>query len=200
MLFYLSGITLWSLFSDIFMSTSSTITFNADVFQKVYFPRLVVPLSLAGLHFIRFLIQLSLLLLLMVYFAFTGGISVSPMNFLYAIPVFITIAGTAMGIGLLFAILTAKYRDLSNILGMINSLLMFVCPIFYPLSMVPEKVRWLVSLNPLSVQFELFRFAFLGVGTFNLSQLIYSSCFMIFILITGILFFNKKCDELIDVV
>ncbi len=199
-LFYLAGITLWSLFTDIFSGTAATFTHNIAVYSKVYFPRIITPLSVLMLHCIRFCIQLCLLFLLLIYFYFKGVIQIPPANFLLAVPVVIVTAGIALGAGLIFSVITAKYRDLSNLLGMIINLLMFVSPVFYSVAIVPEKILWLVQINPLTSQFELFRFAFLGKGEFEFFQIVYSFLFMIVLLSAGLLFFNKKGDALMDVV
>jgi lipopolysaccharide transport system permease protein len=199
-LFYLTGINLWNLFSDIFNGTSGTFVSNANVFSKVYFPRLIVPFSVVALHLLRFSIQMGFLILFYLYFFATGQIEFSGFQVLYLIPAVVTVSGIALGAGLFFSILTAKYRDLSNMIGVINSMLMFVCPVFYSLSIVPEKVRWLVNINPLSGQFELFRLAILGKGMINTGQVLYGVAFMVVILVTGILFFNKTGDRLMDVV
>ncbi|RPD51598.1 ABC transporter permease [Paracnuella aquatica] len=199
-LFYLTGINLWNLFSDIFNGTSGTFVANANVFSKVYFPRLIIPLSVVALHLLRFAIQMGFLILFYLYFFATDRIEFSGLQVLYIIPAVITVSGIALGSGLIFSILTAKYRDLSNMIGIINSLLMFVCPVFYSLSIVPEKVKWLVDINPLSGQFELFRLAILGKGMVGTGQVLYGIAFMVVILLSGILFFNKTGDRLMDVV
>lgn len=199
-LFYLTGITLWSLFSDIFLGTSSTFVQNAEVFNKVFFPRVIAPLSVVLLHGIRFLIQLGLLLIILLYYYFRGEVALPGVAILLSIPVVIITAMIALGGGLIFSVITAKYRDLSNLLYLIVSLLMFACPIFYPLAFVYQKVQWLVYANPLSSLFELFRYAFLGKGEISLLHITYSVIITVFLVIGGFLLFNKKGDELMDVV
>jgi lipopolysaccharide transport system permease protein len=115
------------------------------------------------------------------------------------VPVIIVTSGIGFGAGLIFSVLTVKYKDLTNLLQLFIRLLMFVCPIFYSLSMVPDKHKWLVNLNPLSSQFEMFRYSFLGKGYVSGSQFIYSSVFMILLVVAGILIFNKLTDKLMDV-
>lgn len=199
-LFYLSGITLWNLFADVFSGTSSTFIQNADVFSKVYFPRIIAPLSILLLHCLRFCIQLSLLLVLLGYYSITGEIQISVITFFLCIPAVIITAGTALGIGLIFSIITAKYRDLANLLGLFINLLMFISPVFYSLAIVPKNIRWLVLANPLSSQFELFRFAFINKGEVNILHIVYSIAVMFLLLYTGLLLFNKKGDALMDVI
>lgn len=200
LLYYLAGITLWNIFSEIFLGTAVTFTQNAQVFSKVYFPRIIVPLSVVLLSGLRFLIQLLLLLIALFYYYFSGEISMPVSTFLVCIPVILTTAGIGLGAGLIFSIFTAKYRDFLGLLQIILRLLMFVCPIFYPMSIVPEKLKWVMSLNPLSVQFELFRFSVLGKGLFTPGQILYSVVFMLLLVAGGMLLFNKMGDKLIDVV
>ncbi|MEJ7766831.1 MAG: ABC transporter permease [Chitinophagaceae bacterium] len=199
-LYYLIGITLWNLFSDIFQYTSITFTANAYIFSKVYFPRIITPLAVMLLHGIRFLIQLLLLIGVLLYYYFTGEVELLPVNALLAIPTVIITAGIGLGSGLIFSIITAKYRDLQNMIQLIIRLLMFVCPIFYSTAMVPAKIKWIVLLNPLSSQFEMFRYAFIGIGETSLLPFLYSTLFMIALVGSGVLLFNKMGDKLIDVI
>lgn len=199
-LFYLTGITLWNLFSDVFTGTSATFTQNIEVYSKVYFPRVIIPLSVTMLHCLRFFIQFMLLLVLLLYFSFSGKIELDAVSMLLCIPAVLLIAGTALGGGLIFSVLTAKYRDLSNIINLITSLFMFLCPIFYTLAMVPENIQRFVHLNPLAPVFEMFRYACLGIGDFTLGQLLYSGGVMLFIMLTGLLLFHNKGDKLMDIV
>lgn len=199
-LYYLIGITLWSLFSDIFSGTSSTFVQNVQVFSKVYFPRLIVPASVVLLHGLRFLFQLFLLLLALLYFNITGAVTLHPAHFLLAIPAVVITAGIGLGAGLIFSILTAKYRDLLNIMQLLIRLLMFICPIFYSLSFANQKFKWLLRLNPLSSPFELFRFAFIGKGEVSPTYIVYSTVVMLVLVCSGVLLFNKTGDKLIDVI
>jgi lipopolysaccharide transport system permease protein len=199
-LYYLAGVTLWNLFSDIFQYTSVTFSANEYIFSKVYFPRIITPLSVMALHSIRFFIQLLMLFVFLFYYFFTGKVDLHPLNFFLAIPVIIITAGIGLGTGLVFSILTAKYRDLQNMIQLMLRLLMFVCPIFYSLSIVSPKIKWLVLLNPLTSLFETFRFAFLGKGEVSAMQLLYSTVMMVIFVIAGMLVFNKMGDKLIDVI
>lgn len=199
-LFYLTGITLWNLFSDIFTGTASVFTSNAHIFSKVYFPRLIVPLSTTLLHFVRLGIQLLLLLAVILYYQFTGGYQMHAGTWILSVIPMIMAAGIGLGCGLIFSVMTARYRDLINLLHLLVRLLMFVCPIFFSLSLVPEKYQWLISLNPLSPLFELFRYSFLGVGTFTVWHLVYSAGALLILLVGGTILFNKKADTLMDVV
>ena len=200
LLYYLAGITLWNLFSDIFLGTSVTFTQNVLVFNKVYFPRIIVPLSVVLLSGLRFLIQLLLFFAALAYYYLAGEVVLPLGTFLLAIPAIITTAGISLGAGLVFSIFTAKYRDFLGLLQIILRLLLFVCPIFYPMSIVPDKLKWIMNLNPLSVQFEVIRFAMLGKGQFTADQVLYSSVFMVILLAGGMLLFNKTADRLVDVI
>ncbi|MEO5998186.1 MAG: ABC transporter permease [Chitinophagaceae bacterium] len=199
LLYYLTGITLWNLFSDIFIGTSVTFISNVYIFSKVYFPRIITPVSGMILYWIRFLIQLILLAAFLVYYALTGKITLH-LNYVWLIiPIVIITSGISLGSGLIFSILTAKYRDLQNILQLVLRLLMFVCPLIYSLDIVPPKLKLLVMSNPLSSQFEAFRLAILGSGHVTELQFLYSAAMMIFLVAVGLLFFNKMGDKLIDV-
>jgi len=198
-LFYLIGITLWNLFSELFLSTSATFQQNLAIFSKVYFPRILAPLSMLVLSCIRFLIQLLFLIIVLLYCYFTSKIQLNLTHIYLVIPVVIITIGIGFGAGLIFSVLTVKYRDLNNVMQLFIRLFMFVCPIFYSLSMVPEKKKWMVNLNPLSSQFEFFRYALLGRGEISGLQFIYSGSFMILIVIAGALIFNKITDKLMDI-
>ena len=198
-LFYLIGITLWNLFSELFLHTSLTFQHNFAIFSKVYFPRILAPLSTLLLTGVRFLIQLLLLIVVLIYCYFSNKIQLNLNHIFLVIPVIIITSGIGFGAGLIFSILTVKYKDLTNLLQLFIRLLMFVCPIFYSLSMVPDKQKWLVNLNPLSSQFEFFRYAFLGKGQISEIQFLYSGVFMILIVVSGVLIFNKLTDKLMDV-
>ncbi|WP_266202595.1 ABC transporter permease [Pontibacter kalidii] len=201
-LFYFSGIILWSFFSDCFTGTATTFKDNAHLFSKVYFPRLVVPLSVISTQFYNFLIQLMLLLLLVAYYWWFQGLS-SPISMVALLwfPVVVTATAVlALGMGLFFSVLTAKYRDMGYIISLGVRLLMYVTPVIYPLSAVPEKVRWIVRLNPLAQLFEAFRLSLLGEGTVSFVQLLYSVLFAAAFLSVALLLFNKQGDKLIDVV
>lgn len=199
LLYYLSGITLWSLFSEILLSTAGTFTKNVHIFGKVYFPRIIVPFSAMLLNCFQFGIQFLFLLIAVAYYYFTGKIGVNAIDLLWCVPVIIIVSGMGLGAGLIFSVLTAKYRDLSAFLPITVRLLMFLCPIFYSLSAVPQGVRWLVDVNPLAAQFEVFRFALMKTGEFNTLYFIYSGAVMLLLMTGGLLLFNKKGDQLIDV-
>jgi ABC-type polysaccharide/polyol phosphate export systems, permease component len=200
LLYYLAGICLWNLFSDIFLNTSVTFTQNVQVFNKVYFPRIIVPLSVVLLSALRFVIQLMLFFAASAYYYFAMDVAIPLSTYILAIPVIITVAGIGLGSGMLFSILTAKYRDFMGLTQIILRLMMFICPIFYPMSIVPGKLQWIIHLNPLSIQFELFRYSLLGKGQFTPDQVAYSIAITLVLVIGGLLWFNKTADRLIDVI
>jgi lipopolysaccharide transport system permease protein len=198
-LYYLLGVTLWNLFSDIFSSSSSVITHNLEVYSKVYFPRLISPLSNVLFNLLRFGIHFVFLLLVVVFYHFAGKVEIDFFRILLALPAITIVAAIAFGAGLIFSIITTKYRDLNGFVALLLRLLMFLCPIFYTVSSVPEKLKVYVLLNPLTVPFELFRYAYIGKGQLQAWELIYSCCFTIVLVAAGILFFNKMTDKLMDV-
>jgi len=200
-LFYFSGIVLWGFFSDSFGSTSFTFKENAQLFSKIYFPRIIMPLSVIGTHFLRFLVQLVLLILIIIFFVLFQGFSFTWSIWVLTFPVAIFFVGLiGLSMGLFFSVLTAKYRDMINMVNLGLRLLMFVTPVIYPMGFVPENVRWLVQINPLSPWFELFRKALLGEGTVTVFTLTYSILFTLIAFSGSILLFNKQGDKLIEVV
>jgi lipopolysaccharide transport system permease protein len=197
--YYMVGITLWNFFSELFTNVSHTFIYNSAIYEKVYFPRLISPISMVILNLIRLSIQLALLLAVILYFYATDQLDIEPLRLLVIFPVIIIVTGIAMGGGLIFSLISVKYKDLLGLLQLLLRLMMFVCPIFFSTAMVPKKLSWLVELNPLSPLFELFRFAFLGIGHFSMASIIYSTAFMVILLFSGLAFFNKTNERLIDV-
>lgn len=199
-LFYLSGIILWTLFSECFTGTAFTFLQNGTLFGKVYFPRLIIPLSSVLVNVIRFAIQFAIFFLLLIFIR-PSRITADPLLwmscFLFSV---VVTAGLGLGLGLVFSILTAKYRDLVNVIHLIVRLLMFATPVIYPLSIVHPDMRAWVSLNPLCSLVELFRFGFLGEGTFTETQIAYSFFCMVLLIFAGGVLFNKFGNKLQDVI
>ena len=198
-LFYLSGIILWSLFSDCFTGTAFTFIQNGKLFEKVYFPRIIIPMSVVLVNFARFAIQFLIFLVMLVLIddTFIGN----PFRWLTTLLVTTSVvAGFGMGLGLVFSIMTAKYRDLVNVIHLIVRLLMFATPIIYPLSIVEPAFRKWMLLNPLCSMVELFRASFLGQGTFTTFQLGYSAGCTALLIIFGSMLFNKYGNKLQDVI
>lgn len=200
-LFYFSGIIIWNFFNESFSATSRTFRDNIHVFSKVYFPRLIVPFAAIATQFLRFLIQLALFIIILLYFMLFKGFNITFNSYLVAFPFVIFIVGMiSLSMGLVFSIVTAKYRDLSNFVDIFLRVLLFITPVIYPISIVKENIRWIVQLNPLTPLFELFRLGLLGEGTFLPYQLLYSIIFTIVSLITAVILFVKQGNKLIDVI
>ncbi len=200
-LFYFSGIILWNFFNDSFAGTSNVFRDNIHIFAKVYFPRIIMPLSLITTQFFRLLIQLLLLILLTVYYILFKGFRIEMSTSMLLVPVAILFTGAiSFSMGLIFSVLTAKYRDMANLVFVAIRLLMFVTPVFYSLSSVHEKMRWVINLNPLTSQFELFRIGLFGAGITSPPHFLYSVLFTILSLSAALYLFNKQGSKLIDVV
>lgn len=199
-IFYLSGIVGWNYFADCLNKTSTTFTANAGIFGKVYFPRLIVPISIIISNLIKFSVQFFLFLAFLLYFYFSGA-DIHPNLYILFSPVLILLmAGLGLGFGIIISSLTTKYRDLIQLIGFGVQLLMYFTPVVYPLSFIPEKYKWLILANPMTSIIEAFKFAFLGVGSFNFIHLAYSGAFMLLVLTTGILIFNKVEKSFMDTV
>lgn len=199
-LFYLSGITVWNYFSESLTKTSSVFTSNAGMFGKVYFPRLIMPLAIVTSSLMKFAVQFAIFLLVLLYFVvFTE--EVQPNVWMLFTPVLILLmAMFALGMGMIFSAMTTKYKDLSFLLTFGIQLFMYLTPVVYPTSALPEKLKFLVYMNPLSSIFECFRYAFLGSGSFDLLNILWSSIFITFILVIGTVIFNKVEKSFMDTV
>lgn len=203
-LFYLSGITLWTYFADCLNKTSNVFVANASVFGKVFFPRLVMPLSIILSNLIKLAVQLTLFLSVWLYFYFKTS-TVSPhLSYIWLLPFLIFLmAGLGLGFGVLISSLTTKYRDFTFLIGFAVQLLMYASPIIYPISMVKQKLPEYVSLfllNPIASIIETFKYIFLGTGYFSWSSLAYSTGFMIVLLTIAIVIFNKVEKSFMDTV
>ncbi len=201
-LFYLAGICMWQYFADCLTKTSNTFVNNAGMFGKVYFPRLIVPLSTVISNLVRFSIQFALFLLIYVFYQFFTDVSIQTNWYVLLFPILVTLlAGLALGFGVLFSSMTTKYRDLQFLLSFFVQLWMYATPIIYPLSTITnEKLRLIMSLNPLTGIVEAFKYGFLGVGEFSWMMLVYSFCFMLVLLAIGIVIFNKVQKSFMDTV
>tara|TARA_X000000950_G_C13917572_1_gene661775 strand:- start:2898 stop:3740 length:843 start_codon:yes stop_codon:yes gene_type:complete len=202
-LFYMCGITCWNYFSESLSKTSNTFIINANIFGKVYFPRLIVPISVIFSNLLKFFIQIFLFLLVLSYYYF-NGFNVAPNLKIVFLPLFLTLmAGLGLGFGILISSLTTKYRDFQFLVVFGVQLFMYATPIVYPLSLAQEKLgsySWIAMANPMSSVIEAMKFAFLGQGQFSWSHLSFSFAFMIILLIVGIITFNKVEQNFIDTV
>lgn len=199
-LFYMAGITNWNYFADVLNKTGTTFKDNQAIFGKVYFPRLVMPVSIVTTSLIKYGIQLLLFFGIYLYFVI-AGVTVAPNAYALLFPVLVvTLGGLGLGFGLIITSYTTKYRDLVFLLQFGVQLLMYATPVIYPLSTVPEKYRWLSVLNPMTSIIETFKYGFLGKGTFEWLYLGYSILFMIGLLVIGIIIFNRTEKNFMDTV
>lgn len=199
-LFYLAGICLWNYFSTCLWRTSNIFVENENIFGKVYFPRLVMPLSAVISCLITLGIQLSLFFSIYIYYVIQGfpiafNIYILLMPFLI-----IMLAGLSLGIGIITSSFTTKYRDLSILFSFIVQLWMYATPIIYPLSMMSPQKQWIAALNPVTSIIETFKYSTLGQGTFTWTHLGYSFVFMCVVLAIGIIVFNKVQRNFMDTV
>jgi len=200
MLFYMSGNVLWNYFSGCLTGTSTTFTSNAHLFGKVYFPRLVTPISIIISNLITFAIQFLFFLGFFIYFILRGS-DVHFTTWALTLPLLIILmAGLGLGFGIIISSLTTKYRDLQQLIGFGVSLLMYVTPVIYPISSIPEKWRWIAEVNPITPVIETFRAGFLGAGNANWLGLGYSAGFMVVVMFIGVVIFNRVEKTFIDTV
>lgn len=203
MLFYLCGLLSWTYFANCLNATSTSLTSNASLFGKVYFPRLVVPISVVISNLFTFAIHLFTFLAFYVYFKFftAAGADIHPNSFLFVLPLLLLqTAVLALGVGLWLSALTAKYRDFLFLAGFLTQLWMYATPIIYPLSLVPEKWRLIAVINPMVSIVESYKHAFFGTGVIELNYLLISVGITVIIFLTGILAFNKAERTFIDTV
>jgi lipopolysaccharide transport system permease protein len=200
-LFYMSGITIWNYFSACLTSTSNTFLLNANIFGKVYFPRMILPLSTILSNIVRFGIQFGLLLALMIWFHFHGYPIDFNIHWIWIPFLVLLMAGIGLGLGIIISSLTTKYRDLVILLSFAVQLGMYVTPIAYRLSFLKNKgYGKFIAANPLSPIVECFRYCLFGRGTFSLGTLLYSAVFMTVVLLFGAVIFNKVEKNFMDTV
>jgi len=199
-LFYLAGITAWNYFAECLTKTSTVFKDNANIFGKVYFPRLIMPLSIVVSNLVRFAVQLVLFLVVMGYYSFKGA-SFQPTWAIALFPlVLLLMAALGLGAGMIISAMTTKYRDLAFLVTFGVQLLMYATTVIYPLSAAPAKYRWLIELNPMTAIIETFRFGFLGKGSFSWASLGYSCGVTGILLFIGIIIFNKVEKNFVDTV
>lgn len=200
-LFYMSGISIWNYFSSCLLGTSGTFIANAGMFGKVYFPRLVIPLSTIASNIVKLGIQFGLLILVFIYYTFHGYAFHFSWALLLLPLLVVMMALMGLGLGIIFSSLTTKYRDFSVLLGFGMQLLMYATPIAYPLSYLQNKsYKWLLDINPLTSIVEMFRYALFGKGIFTTASVTYTCVFIIIVVLSGILLFNKVEKTFIDTV
>ena len=199
-LFYLAGVTLWNYFAECLTKTSTVFTANASLFGKVYFPRLIMPLSIVASNLVRFAVQFLLFIFVLIFYLVKGA----NIHLTFAVALFplliILMAGMGLGLGMIISAMTTKYRDLSFLITFGVQLLMYATTVIYPLSAAPEKYRWLISANPMTSIIETFRYGFLGKGTFSWYSLSYTTLVTFLLVLFGTIVFNKVEKNFIDTV
>ncbi len=202
-LFYLAGICFWNYFSESLTKTSDTFLTNQAIFGKVYFPRLVAPLSVVITGIIKMFIQLGLFIIAYIWFVFKGmPIAINSYAWLFPLLV-LMLGGMGLGFGIIISSLTTKYRDLKFLITFAIQLWMYATPVIYPLSVMQgkyERFMWIIQANPVTSVMETFRYGFLGQGTFSWLSLGYSGLFTVVILFVGMIVFNKVEKSFMDVV
>jgi lipopolysaccharide transport system permease protein len=202
-LFYMAGITAWNYFADCLTKTSTVFRDNANIFGKVYFPRLIMPLSIVVSNLVRFGVQMLLFFVMIGYYLLQNemGNLFQPNIYILLFPVLVLImALLGLGLGLIITALTTKYRDLAFLITFGVQLMMYATTVIYPLSAAPAKYKWLIELNPMTGIIEAFRYGFLGQGEFTINTIGYSVVFTLISLVLGVLIFNKTEKTFVDTV
>ncbi|MDR2049526.1 MAG: ABC transporter permease [Treponema sp.] len=200
LLFYYSGTMLWTFFTGCFTSASDLFINNANLFSKVYFPRLTVPISNVFSNGIKVLIQFGLLMFFYVYYLINGTVS-PPSWFAFAFPALLVwLAAVGTGMGMIISALTTKYRDLKQLVTFALGLAMYITPVVYPLSQIPGSFAWLVFINPVSAPIEIFRLWFFGAGSISLPMVLASLGMTVAFVLLGLILFNQNERNFVDVV
>jgi lipopolysaccharide transport system permease protein len=199
-LFYMAGITAWNYFADCLTKTSTVFRDNANIFGKVYFPRLIMPLSIVVSNLVRFAVQMILFFMMLGYYAYTGAnFHLNATVLLFPVLVLL-MALLGLGLGLIITALTTKYRDLAFLITFGVQLMMYATTVIYPLSAAPSAYKWVIELNPMTGIIEAFRYGFLGEGSLTFQTLGYSVIFTLVSLILGVIIFNKTEKTFVDTV
>lgn len=200
-LFYLSGTSIWTVFSSCLTGNAATFTANAGVFGKVYFPRLTTPISNVLSTFIRFFIQFAMVLVFLIIYVIAGEVSPNWWAFVFIPGILIHLGLMGMGFGLIISSMTTKYRDLSVLVGFGIQLWMYATPIVYPLSQLGDGIlKTILMINPVTMPIELFRYAVLGKGTIDMLYLSISWGVTLLVSVFGIMVFNKVERNFMDTV
>ena len=202
-LFYMAGITAWNYFADCLTKTSTVFKDNANIFGKVYFPRLIMPLSIVVSNLVRFGVQLLLFIIMIVYYLIIGK-HFDPNWFILLFPVIVLLmACLGLGLGMIISAMTTKYRDLAFLVTFGVQLLMYATTVIYPLSTAVEKYpayAWIIQYNPMTPLIETFRYGFLGSGSFSWESLGYCAGITALIILLGIVVFNKVEKNFVDTI
>lgn len=201
LVFYMTGVVLWTYFAECLIKTSQTFINNTGIFGKVYFPRIIMPASYVISHAVRFVIQLCLLLMIFAYYKFVEGADIAFTWYMLLFPLIVLcVALLGLSFGIIVSALTTKYRDLSFLVTFGVQLLMYATPVAYSYTSFPEKLQPYVFFNPMSGLIETTRFALTGKGYLDLNMLAYSFGFTSIILVLGFLIFNKVEKNFMDVI
>ncbi len=200
-LFYLAGITAWNYFSESFKNTADTFKKNENIFGKVYFPRVIMPLSIVISGLLKFLIQMLLFIGFIVYY-WSQGVMLTPhWELIWLLPFLLMLMGfLGLGFGMIISSLTTKYRDLTFLIQFGIQLLMYAAPVIYPISTIPDKYKWIIMANPVTSIIETFRYIFLGEGLFSWNGLLYSTGLMIVLMFFALIIFNRTEKNFMDTV
>ena len=202
-LFYLAGTILWNYFSDCLTKTSTVFRDGAGLMGKVYFPRLIMPLSIIASNLIRFGVQVILFIGLLLFYSIKAGhTTINFYAFLFPVLI-ILIAAQGLGLGMMISAVTTKYRDLAFIVGFGVPLLMYATTVIYPLSVAQQKFpkySWVIKYNPITAVIETFRYGFLGKGSFSWELLGYCGLVTGILLFAGIVIFNRVEKTFVDTV
>jgi lipopolysaccharide transport system permease protein len=203
-LFYMAGITAWNYFSDCITKTSTVFRDNANIFGKVYFPRIIMPLSLVVSNLIRFAVQMILFLFTMAYYYWIKGASFHVTGYIFLFPLIVLLmALLGLGIGMIVSAMTTRYRDLAFLVLFGVQLLMYATTVVYPLSVVDQKfpkIGWLIKYDPMTPIIETFRLGFLGGGTFTWGLLTYATATTLGVLFLGVYTFNRVEKNFVDTI
>jgi lipopolysaccharide transport system permease protein len=203
LLFYLCGLLAWDYFAQSASGTAMTMLGNVHLFSKIYFPRLIMPLSVVLSNLMRYALQLCMFLGFYVYFKFhtNAGMYFHPSPWLFLLPLVLAMTiFISLGIGLCVSALTVRYRDLQHLVGFVLQLWMYATPVIYPLALVPDRWKWLALLNPMTQVVEFYRMAFFGAGTLSAVGLLICATATTVIFSAGLYLFNKAQRTFIDII
>jgi lipopolysaccharide transport system permease protein len=200
-LFYMAGITAWNYFAECLTKTSTVFKDNANIFGKVYFPRLIMPVSIVMSNLVKFAVQMVLFLGILLYYMFFTMHPVHPNLYILLFPVLVLLmAALGLGAGMIISALTTKYRDLALLVTFGVQLLMYATTVIYPLSQANEHYKWMIASNPMTAIIETFRYGFLGKGSFSWMYLGYATLVTMIILFVGVIIFNRVEKNFVDTV
>ncbi len=202
-LFNLAGIMVWNYFTSCLTGTSDTFKSNASIFGKVYFPRIITPLSIVISNLIKFGIQFGIFIFFYIFFYFQGADLSTNASVLF-LPILIAFMGVlGLGLGMMISSMVTKYRDLNNLVGFGVQLLMYISAVMYPMELIKEKLPkfgWIVRYNPLAYVIETSRYMLLNIGSISILGLVYTMAITLIVFFVGLLIFNRTEKSFIDTV